>query len=130
MYQILVFIAVCAGAAIGAMARYGLDLAFASQPPARQNRATLLANVTGSLLIGVIVGVLNQNDLLAQPPWWSQTLTAGIAGGLTTFSTFAAQVITQAQKSLLSALKLAAAHAVFGFAAALGGWWVTLQLLD
>ena len=48
---------------------------------------TFAANILGSLLIGVILGLAAKNDTLSQ----SQTLllATGFCGGFTTFSTFA-----------------------------------------
>ena len=48
---------------------------------------TFAANIIGSLLIGIILGVAAKNDTLSQ----SQTLllATGFCGGFTTFSTFA-----------------------------------------
>jgi CrcB protein len=48
---------------------------------------TFTANILGSLLIGIILGLAAKNDTLSQ----SQTLllATGFCGGFTTFSTFA-----------------------------------------
>src|SRR4030095_9553432 len=47
---------------------------------------TLLVNVIGCLLIGVVMEVSLLTDLL--PPAWRVALTIGFLGGFTTFSTF------------------------------------------
>lgn len=129
MNSLALFVGVCLGAGIGAQMRYGLDVLFARRPQSQQPIATLTANIIGSGLIGVMVAVLNHMDLVGQPPWWSQILTAGVAGGLTTFSTFTSQVIMRAKDSPIGAVALGAAHVIFGFGAALGAWWVTLKFL-
>jgi CrcB protein len=51
---------------------------------------TFTANILGSLLIGIILGLAAKNDTLSQ----SQTLliATGFCGGFTTFSTFANEI--------------------------------------
>jgi len=48
---------------------------------------TLIANISGSLLIGIILGVAIKNDLLTSNT--TIFLAMGFCGGYTTFSTFA-----------------------------------------
>ncbi|MEX0980923.1 MAG: fluoride efflux transporter CrcB [Bacteroidales bacterium] len=48
--------------------------------------ATLLVNILGCLLIGVVYGVSERSNLLT--PEWRIFLTVGLLGGFTTFSTF------------------------------------------
>src|SRR5699024_7422 len=76
--SLALLLGVCLGAGIGAQMRYGLDVLFAHRPPVQQPIATLTANIIGSGLIGVMVAVLDHMDLVGQPPWWSQILTAGV----------------------------------------------------
>lgn len=121
---------VCLGAGLGAQGRYLLDLAFTRRHPENHYRATLIANIAGSGLVGVLLGVLAHLDLLAQPPWWSTVITAGLAGGLTTFSTFSSQIITHAKSSRSFATLLVLAHSGLGFFAALATWWVTYKTLQ
>ena len=47
---------------------------------------TLIVNVLGCLLIGVLYGVFDRNSLVA--PEWRMFLVAGFCGGFTTFSAF------------------------------------------
>lgn len=48
--------------------------------------ATLLVNIFGCLLIGVVYGISERGNLLT--PEWRIFLTVGLLGGFTTFSTF------------------------------------------
>lgn len=126
MTVLLTVLAVSIGAGLGAQGRYALDLAFTRRAPQRATLATLIANTIGSALIGVMVAVLNSGQ---EATWWTEAITAGFAGGLTTFSTLASQVIELAKLNKLRATLLALGHIGFGFAAAATTWWVTLNFL-
>ena len=79
---ILVFI----GGGFGSIARYALSKLFNSEVTGIPY-GTFIANVLGSLLIGIILGFAAKNETLNS----SQTLllATGFCGGFTTFSTFA-----------------------------------------
>ena len=84
------FVAVGLGAALGAWARWLLGVAlnplFVALP-----LGTLAANVIGGYLIGVAVGLFHFN---AQWPLALKLFAiTGFLGGLTTFSTFSAEVV-------------------------------------
>ena len=78
--------AVAAGGVIGAEARYGLA---ALQPHASGTWpwATLVTNLLGSLLIGVLMTLL-QRGPTAPHPLLRPFLAIGVLGGFTTFSAF------------------------------------------
>ena len=102
------FVAVGLGAALGAWARWLLGLAlnplFVALP-----LGTLAANVIGGYLIGVAVGLFHFN---AQWPLALKLFAiTGFLGGLTTFSTFSAEVVERmlAGQPLL-AIGLASVH--------------------
>jgi fluoride exporter len=79
---------VAAGGALGASARYGLDLLL-PHGPGQIPWPTLLANVVGSFLVGVTVVWLLERR---HPSRWAHPLLAtGVLGGFTTFSTYAVQ---------------------------------------
>lgn len=84
------FVAVGFGAAFGACARWMLGVAlnplFIALP-----LGTLAANVIGGYLIGVAVGLFHLNTDL--PPAFKLFVITGFLGGLTTFSTFSAEVV-------------------------------------
>lgn len=102
------FIAVGAGAALGAWARWLLGLAlnplFVMLP-----LGTLAANLIGGYLVGVAVGVFHINSGL--PPALKLLVITGFLGGLTTFSTFSAEVVERLLAHQLGwALALAGTH--------------------
>lgn len=84
------FLAVGAGAAFGAWLRWLLGLAlnplFIALP-----LGTLAANLIGGYLVGVAVGVFHINTHF--PLAWKLFAITGFLGGLTTFSTFSAEVV-------------------------------------
>lgn len=84
------FLAVGVGAALGAWARWFLGLALNPLLLALP-LGTLAANVIGGYLIGVAVGVFHLNTHL--PLAWKLFAITGFLGGLTTFSTFSAEVV-------------------------------------
>ncbi len=83
-------LAVGAGAALGAWARWALGLAlnplFIMLP-----LGTLAANVIGGYLVGLAVGVFHLHHGL--PAELKLFAITGFLGGLTTFSTFSAEVV-------------------------------------
>jgi CrcB protein len=57
---------------------------------------TLAANLIGGYIIGFAVAYLSQAPYLA--PEWRLFVITGFCGGLTTFSTFSAEVVALAQE--------------------------------
>lgn len=89
-------LAIGGGAALGAWLRYGLGLwlnpLFATMP-----LGTLAANLIGGYLVGAAVAVFHINVEL--PPELRLFFITGFLGGLTTFSTFSAEVVAQIQRA-------------------------------
>jgi CrcB protein len=75
-------IAACGGAA-GAMARHLVSVAWPA-PDQGLPLATLAVNITGAVLIGVLVTAVTGPR--AAPPWVRQLLGTGFLGGFTTYS--------------------------------------------
>jgi CrcB protein len=93
------------GAAAGALARWFLGLSlnalFPAIPP-----GTLVANLVGGFLIGVVIEALNAPIPMA--PELRALLVTGFLGGLTTFSSFSAEVslLLQQGRGLLAATEV------------------------
>ena len=85
----LAIIAISAGASIGAMCRWGLGLWLT--PGGLIPWGTLAANLIGGYLIGICIAVFQAMPQL--DPIWRLLLITGFLGGLTTFSTFSAEVV-------------------------------------
>ena len=82
-------IAICIGASVGALARWGLGLWLS--PGGLMPWGTLAANLAGGYLIGVCSAAFQTMPQL--DPVWRLLLITGFLGGLTTFSTFSAEVV-------------------------------------
>jgi CrcB protein len=78
--------AVSAGGALGALARFGLTAAWPA-PPGRLPWATFAVNVSGCLLIGVLLGLLA--GARSEHPLLRPFLAVGVLGGYTTFAGYA-----------------------------------------
>jgi CrcB protein len=84
-------IAVGGGAAVGAWLRWGLGIALNPVFPTLP-LGTLAANLIGGLLMGVAMEIMTRHSFL--PPEARLLMTTGFLGGLTTFSTFSAEITT------------------------------------
>lgn len=82
-------LAICLGASVGAVSRWGLALWLT--PGGVIPWGTLAANLLGAYLIGVALAVFQSLPQL--DPVWRLLLVTGFLGGLTTFSTFSAEVV-------------------------------------
>ncbi len=85
------FVAVGAGAAVGAWMRWGLGVVLNPIFPTLP-LGTLAANLGGGLLMGFAMEIITRHALL--PPEIRLLVTTGFLGGLTTFSTFSAEIVT------------------------------------
>lgn len=100
-------VAICIGASLGALARWGLGLWLT--PGGAIPWGTLAANLIGGYLIGLCIATFQAMPQL--DPVWRLLLITGFLGGLTTFSSFSAEVVAflMAERYAL-ALGTAAAH--------------------
>ena len=81
--------AICIGASLGALSRWSLGLWLT--PGGLIPWGTLAANLIGGYLIGMCIAVFQSMPQL--DPVWRLLLVTGFLGGLTTFSTFSAEVV-------------------------------------
>ena len=83
-------LAIAAGAGLGAILRWLLALRLNPLLPAFP-LGTLAANLIGGYAVGIAVAWLGQHPEL--PPQVRLFIITGLLGGLTTFSTFSAEVV-------------------------------------
>ncbi len=114
--------AISAGGALGAAARYGLLVAFPTEPPGFP--WTIFAvNVTGCLLIGALMVLVT--DIWPRRRLIRPFVGVGVLGGFTTFSTYSVEIqgLVDAQ-----ALGTAVIYLVGTLVAALAATWSGLGL--
>lgn len=101
-------VAISLGASLGALLRWWFGLAlnglFPTLPP-----GTLAANLVGGYLVGAAIAFFAGYGAIA--PEWRLLIITGFCGGLTTFSTFSAEIVTLLQQGRVAwAMAGAAAH--------------------
>ena len=91
------FLWICLGGAVGTGARYLLsDWSLRNFGPGFP-WGTLAVNVIGSFLLGALMQIALATSLL--PPTLRLTLTTGVMGGFTTYSTFNYETVRYLQQS-------------------------------
>ncbi len=102
--------AICVGASLGALMRWGLGLWLS--PGALIPWGTVVANLLGGYLVGLVIAIFQAAPQL--DPIWRLALVTGFLGALTTFSSFSAEVVGMlGQQRYLLAFGTAALH-LFG----------------
>lgn len=115
-------LAVFIGGGTGSLARWLLSMRL---NPTHQliPVGTLTANLVGAFIIGLGLAWFNRMSHL--DPMWKVLLTTGFCGGLTTFSTFSAEVVFLLQQGRLSWALLNVALNLFGsFAMTALAFWL------
>ncbi len=124
MSQIL---AIAAGGAAGAVARFWLSTATYGWLGRDFPYGTLLVNVLGSLLMGLLSVVLIER--LSLGPEWRAVVLVGFLGAFTTFSTFSLETLNLIEAGAhLRALANVVASVTLCIAAAWGGVLIGRQL--
>lgn len=118
------FILVAVGGAAGAVARYALNIHVLRVLGNAWPYGTLLANVIGGALMGVLVGVLAHRGGADQERW-RLLLAVGVLGGFTTFSAYSLEVVLMIERR---AWGQALAYAMGSAALSIGAVFVGLIL--
>ncbi len=88
-------VAIAAGSVLGGLMRWGLGLRlnalFPDMPP-----GTLAANMIAGYIVGIAMAFFAQAPGLS--PEWRLLVITGFCGGLSTFSTFSAEIVTLLQR--------------------------------
>jgi fluoride exporter len=120
------YLLVFVGAGLGGMLRHGFNVAILRLMGPQFPWATYFINVTGSIVMGLLVGLLALRD---QAEWTQNVrllLATGVLGGYTTFSTFSLDTILLVERG-----ETGAALAYVGGSVLLGvlGLWGGLSLV-
>jgi CrcB protein len=122
-------LAVAVGGGVGALARwmlsYQLNAYFPAIPP-----GTLAANIIGGYIVGFAIAFFASRPEIA--PEWRLLIITGFCGGLTTFSTFSAEVVMLIQQGEISKMAIAITLHLAGSLAAtilgIASWtWMTAR---
>ena len=123
------WIAAGVGGALGSLARHGVNTLVARRSLHPVPYATLIVNVAGCAVIGVLAGLL-ASQRISMGPVLRVFVFVGILGGFTTFSSFGLDTFTLARGGRTSAAAWnVAAQVVLGLAAVAGGYAAAVKLL-
>jgi CrcB protein len=118
------FLVVFIGGGVGAALRHGVNLAVARLLGTGFNYATLIENVSGSLVMGLLVGYFAFKG--GVPQHVRLFLTTGILGGYTTFSAFSLDTILLYERGEVG---LAALYVILSVVLSVGGLYLGLALV-
>jgi CrcB protein len=118
----LVFVALAAAGGLGASSRMLIDGLIKSRMSTALPWGTIIINVSGSLVLGLLTGLAGANLL---PEAWHLVLGTGFLGGYTTFSTASFESVRLLQERRWAAgLVNGFGTLVFATAAAAIGMWL------
>ena len=89
----LTYLWIAFGGALGSMSRYGVSRLFSFLMGETFPWGTLVCNVTGSFIIGILAGLTGPDGRVVVAPDLRQFLLVGFCGGYTTFSSFSLQTL-------------------------------------
>lgn len=117
-----------AGSALGGILRHFMNISFPRQDAASFPWSTLMVNILGSLLIGVLYGISKEQKLIGEEA--QLFLMTGICGGFTTFSAFSLENVQMIQNGEPGkALVYAASSILIGLLAVWAGAFLSKQAL-
>lgn len=123
--SLLMFLAVSLAGGVGASLRFVLDGIIRTRFDGPIPKGTILINISGSFLLGLITGFVASNIL---PDTWLPILGTGFLGGYTTFSTTSVESARLVMAGEWRASVLSGAGTLIGSvgAAGLGLWLASL----
>lgn len=111
------------GGGLGSILRYGMNV-LGSKTGYNLVFSTFAVNIIGSLLIGIILGMVAKNQLISSNT--ALFMATGFCGGLTTFSTFAYENYDFLKAGDIAPMAIyIAGSLIFGIAAVFLGIWLS-----
>ena len=121
------YLVVFLGGGIGAALRHGVNLGAARWLGAGFPFGTLIVNVSGSLIMGLLAGYFAFKGDASQN--WRLFLATGILGGYTTFSAFSLDAwLLYERGEIIAAVMYVLASVVLSIAALFVGLWLARNL--
>lgn len=119
------FLLVGIGGMIGAVLRYGVSLVVMGSSLALQRLplATLIVNVVGSFILGLLAGYLRSHGSMGSGVFL--LLGTGVCGGFTTFSTFSLEVADMLRGGVTAAAGYILVSLIGSVGAVFGGLYLT-----
>jgi CrcB protein len=125
MSSALTWFAVAAGGALGSLARFWMTGVMTALTGPRFPYGTLLINVLGSFVIGVMAGIALTPTRLGMHPDVRIFVMVGVCGGFTTFSSFSLQTLELMQSgNMIPAAFYVAGSVVLCMVFVWLGWWL------
>lgn len=118
------YLIVFLGGGVGAALRHGINLASARALGTAFPYGTLIINITGSLVMGLIAGYFALKGDASQH--WRLFFTTGILGGYTTFSAFSLDAALLYERG---AVGMAAVYVIASVALSIAGLFAGLALV-
>ncbi|HWB93345.1 MAG TPA: fluoride efflux transporter CrcB [Puia sp.] len=112
------------GGAAGSVARYLLSLFVMKQMTLAFPLGTMLVNLSGCFMIGLIYGLSSRYAWITEE--WRLLLATGICGGYTTFSSFSYESIALIREGdYAHFFGYVSGSVILGLLATAGGFWLT-----
>ena len=122
---LMAWLAVAIGGALGSMARHGVNhLVQVRWLATRFPAGTVVVNVAGCLVIGLLAGMV-ASERIAMKANWREFVFVGVLGGFTTFSTFGLDTLVLVRTGSAGQ---AAANVVIQVVGGLAAVWLGYQL--
>lgn len=121
-----VLFAIGTGSFVGGVLRYAISQYVHTKVVTTFPIGTLLVNLAGCFLIGVVFGLTERGNLA---PEWRLFLATGVLGGFTTFSAFSNETVGMLRDGQsVPALVYVVLSIFVGLTATVAGAWVTKSI--